>query len=171
MYATPIASLEQSHLAGAPGSTVVWSVHITPSPAYWMIVTSVQSDYLPFPAGLSADPDPVTDLLSPWFQTEAFSLHPEADTLVRPLGAFNIRADALAVGVEGALVRIFYDLYEGDPFGGGTQVFPENDAGFIELPSIVSVSVSEIPEPATAMLFVCGLGLCLGRAWRTRTTP
>ena len=159
IYGSPVATLEESNLTGAPGSTVLWTVNLAPDAVYWMIVTSVQSDYLPFPAGLSADAEPVVDLLSLWFQTASVALSPGGSPLVQPLGSFAIRSDALAGAAESALIRIFYDLYDNDPFSGGGQIFPDDDPGFLELPS--SVSVSEVPEPGSWLLLVSGLAALL----------
>jgi hypothetical protein len=65
------------------------------------------------------------------------------------LASFLIRPDAVPGVPESADLYVTYDLYTDDPSAGGTQVYPSNDAGFLQAP--VSVSVT-YPEPFLEVL-------------------
>lgn len=149
---------------GAAGSTVGWG--------FTVLWTSTSNDWITFTSSnLAGDTNPdlsagYTDYIgaqggpddysvatsdSPW--TESFD--DVADTGV---GAYQITSDptiALPDAEDTGQIVFNFQVYNGDPFNGGTQI----GDGSYAYSADFSVEVSSTPEPATYALFLAGIGM------------
>lgn len=169
----PGASLTLSPAAvnGYAGQTVGWGYTLTGDPLYHLVVTSVQSDFADFPGGVGADAPAVTDIASGYFLMNSFAIAPGGSFTQgfgpgTGLASFRIRPDAPAFAQESGSLFVYYDLYDGDPNNGGSQVFPSNDP--LVVTAAAQVNVEPVPEPSTWLLTCAGLALAAGRRRRSR---
>ena len=160
----PAASiaLSPAALSGPAGQTVGWGYTMQGDPLYHMVITSVQSDFPDFPGGLGGDAPAVTDIASGYFLANSLAIAPGGDFTQAfgpgtGLASFLIRPDAPDFAQEFGNLYIYYDLYDGDPNNGGSQVFPLDDPLFVT--AAAQVDVEPVPEPSTWLL--CGVALAM----------
>lgn len=151
-----------SSISGAAGSTVGWAFYIENSDAaHWMSITSVTPQFQSNPSLMTG----FVDFLSPlggnsgaaiapldyWWITD-FDLGSEMG-----VGAYTINGAALVGAADSGILRLSYDVYDGDPLNGGSYV--ESILLDVDVSPSYELTVSgtpippsEVPEPSTAML-------------------
>jgi hypothetical protein len=154
-HAAPILNLLPSAgTAGAdPGQTVGWGYEITnDDPAYWLVLSDPIAT--PFAFGTPSDQifdfpilAPQTTVTQSWVPGTA-GLYEFTWDLAAPAGFIN-----------SGMFTISAELWNDDPFNGGTfvQSIPDFSAAYSA--SVNPVSINPVPEPATVWLMASGLGL------------
>lgn len=169
--AAPILTLLPADgiIPGPQGTTVGWGFNLVSDQTNWTLITAVQMNV--------AVIGTFEDYLSAWVGTNAFALAPGTGPLVQAfaagipgttatgLAAVTIAANA-PVGPFSGSIGISYELYDDDPFTGGSLV-----ATGLEFTPAFTIDVTDavavVPEPQAALLVAAALGL--GGWWRRRT--
>ncbi len=151
--AAPVLTLQNSGaVAGNPGAILEWKGTLTADPAYFTVITSVQSTFADFPGGVSGLTPGVSAILPLLFADPSVKLAPGAPMNVS-VASVQIRPDAVPGASEGGQLFVTYDLYDAT----GQQVFPDDDFGFLTLDASILVT-NPIPEPSTyAYLALAGV--------------
>jgi hypothetical protein len=176
-------------LTGTPGGAGVWGVQaINSNVDNWLLITSVQApDYAGTgaPGEIPDGPNAFTDYLSVYFFNNftangqgmapgqvldlGFSVGTptvgDPNTTGLGLGSLAISPTA-AAGTAPASIQIFYDIYDGDPFNDGNQLFLPND-GETDVSTSVTVDAgagpggdsSDAPEPGTWVMVAIALAM------------
>lgn len=156
-------------LSGSPGQTVGWgfTFALAPGNINYYVLNQVEFCY-----GAQVSPCPATPLIgtftdfaaaingliihaSPY--SEAFSA-----SLQQGLGSYAINLGASPQALTGSL-NVYYDVYNGDPNTGATQILANQK---LSNPAQVTIT-SSVPEPATSGLMAIGVGLVLAGCRRT----
>jgi hypothetical protein len=163
-WGAPMLTIGTPHQTGSPGQTVGWGFSLTADENYWVSVIGSYLDMQTNPSlGMYEDRiglqgGPVDYSLAP--QTPAWTQEFDGAGFTG-LGAFLIDPFAPDGSLNSAEVVVQLEYFSGNPMTCGDCY-----VGFDELRQSVSVTVSDVPEPATMTL--CGAALIGTVLWRRR---
>jgi hypothetical protein len=168
--AAPILTLlpPNGSVEAAPGETIGWGYEITnDDPTEWLVIASLTTDGFQYGTGsdlIFSYPivAPDTTLSAPYLSG------------IQGLYEFTWDLTAPAGFVNTGFFHIGAELWDGDPFLGGS--FVESLPDFVETYAVgvPSQTPTSVPEPATALLLTSGFGLAglvRRRSARARLLP